>query len=329
MDISIIIPAYNCEKTIGRCLDSIINQSCDSIKEIIVVNDGSKDNTLDILKSYEKLDSRIEIIDKKNGGVSSARNIGIQKAKCGYIMFVDGDDELKHDFVSRLVCESCSTDLCVGGIELHRDDGNSDIVHSGLYPALETLKYYGTKVPTLLLNGPCAKIFKKDIILSHQIKFNASVSLGEDTLFVFEYVTYCKNILFVGVPGYIYYQFGNSSLMTKFNPENYYTAKYVYQYILEFTSKLNNGVSMENVEKVYSNVLIHYIRNAIFNRKKCSDKHIKNLISDYVSDPVVRICMKNANGSNIVQNLVRFFVMRRMVKSLDLFLTLHVKIRGQ
>lgn len=329
MDISIIIPAYNCEKTIGRCIESIINQVCDNIKEIVVVNDGSEDNTIDILNFYEKIDERIKVIDKTNGGVSSARNVGIEEAKCSYIMFVDSDDELKCDFVASLICDSNSEDLCIGGIELHRESGNSTISQSGLYSALEVFQCYGTKIQTLLLNGPCAKIFRRHIISSHKIKFDTSVSLGEDTLFVFEYITYCQSILFVDAPGYIYYQLGNSSLMTKFNAKNYFAAKYVYQHIVEFTSEMNNGVLGENIRKIYANVLMHYIRNAIANRKQCPKKHIKNLISDYVSNPIVRIYTENEKGSNIVQRLVHFFVNRKMINSLDLLLTLHIKIRGQ
>ena len=89
--VSIVIPAYNIEEYLGKCITSILNQSYKNI-QILIINDGSKDQTLKIAQQYSKQDSRIEIIDKQNEGVSIARNIGISLAKGEFIMFVDGDD---------------------------------------------------------------------------------------------------------------------------------------------------------------------------------------------------------------------------------------------
>ena len=92
--ISIIVPIYNCEKYLKRCLESIINQTYNNL-EIILLNDGSSDNSLKIIKEYKKKDNRIIVIDKKNTGVSDTRNIGIQKASGKYICFCDSDDVLE------------------------------------------------------------------------------------------------------------------------------------------------------------------------------------------------------------------------------------------
>ena len=100
--LSIIIPAFNIEQYISRCLDSIINQSYKNI-EIIVVNDGSTDNTGDIIDSYVKKDNRVKVIHKKNEGVSIARNTAIHLAKGDYIGFVDGDDTIDNDMFETLV----------------------------------------------------------------------------------------------------------------------------------------------------------------------------------------------------------------------------------
>ena len=102
--ISIIIPIYNNEKFISRCLDSIINQTYKKI-EIIIVNDGSTDKSLDVISKYEKKDNRIKVINKKNEGVSIARNIGIESSKGDYITFVDADDWLELDAIEKLYIE--------------------------------------------------------------------------------------------------------------------------------------------------------------------------------------------------------------------------------
>lgn len=100
--VSVIIPVYNVEKTIKKCIDSIINQTFRDL-EIIIVNDGSTDKSLEICKNYKSLDSRILLISKKNGGLSSARNAGITMSKAKYISFVDGDDFINRDMISRMI----------------------------------------------------------------------------------------------------------------------------------------------------------------------------------------------------------------------------------
>ena len=96
--VSIIIPVYNSEKYISKCLDSVLNQTYKNI-EILVINDGSKDNSIDILREYEKKDDRIVVIDKENEGVAKTRNQGIKKATGDYIMFIDNDDFIDEDYV--------------------------------------------------------------------------------------------------------------------------------------------------------------------------------------------------------------------------------------
>ena len=101
MKISIIVPVYNVEKYLERCLDSLINQTLKDI-EIICINDGSTDNSSEILKEYAKKDSRIIIINQNNQGISVARNNGMNKAKGKYIGFVDSDDWVDLDFFEKL-----------------------------------------------------------------------------------------------------------------------------------------------------------------------------------------------------------------------------------
>ena len=120
--VSIIIPAYNAEKTIKKCLNSVCNQTYENI-EIIIVNDGSTDNSLDICEEYEKKDDRIIIISKENGGLSDARNKGIDIAKGKYITFIDSDDYVDLEFIS----------IMVSNIEKNNSD-ISIISHRVIYP---------------------------------------------------------------------------------------------------------------------------------------------------------------------------------------------------
>lgn len=96
--ISVIIPVYNVYDYVGKCIESVINQTYKEL-EIIVINDGSTDNSLDIIKAYEKKDKRIKVIDKKNGGLSDARNVGIDASTGKYIMFLDSDDFIDENMI--------------------------------------------------------------------------------------------------------------------------------------------------------------------------------------------------------------------------------------
>ena len=99
--ISIIIPVYNLEKCISKCLDSVLSQTYTNL-QVIIINDGSIDNTADVVKGYLAKDKRISLIDKANEGVSIARNVGIEHATGEYLMFVDGDDWIDTDMVEKL-----------------------------------------------------------------------------------------------------------------------------------------------------------------------------------------------------------------------------------
>ena len=99
---SIIVPVYNAERTLERCIKSLLNQSVSDF-EVILVNDGSKDRSLQLSQMYAYMDKRIRIINKQNGGVSSARNAGIEAANGKYLMFVDADDFVHEDYIAAML----------------------------------------------------------------------------------------------------------------------------------------------------------------------------------------------------------------------------------
>ena len=197
--ISIIVPVYNAEKTIKKCIDSILIQTYTNF-ELILINDGSKDNSLNILKKYENLDKRVIVISQENSGVSVTRNNGISVAKGDYIAFVDSDDYIAENALEILANE----------IE---KNNKLDIVISGFYIVKnDTYKYLNTILENKIFNNldfllneklfkfistPWGKIYKREIIKDNNIKFDKNLSLGEDTIFVLEYLKYIKNVKFI------------------------------------------------------------------------------------------------------------------------------------
>lgn len=166
--ISIIVPVYNTEKYLKKCLDSLINQTLKDI-EIICINDGSPDNSLKILKEYEKKDKRIKIIDQENQGVSVARNNGIKIANGEYIGFVDSDDYVDLDFYEKLYNDSDNVELCSTFLD------NSKITNQ--------IYYYFTNC-----------IYKRKFIIDNNIYFPENVTNSEDRCFLWKAVLLSNKI---------------------------------------------------------------------------------------------------------------------------------------
>ena len=176
--VSVIIPAYNIEKYISRCLDSIIAQTYNNL-EIIVVDDGSKDQTAEILDDYQKRDSRIIVIHKENGGVSSARNQGLDIAKGDYIGFVDGDDLIKPNMYEVLVklLEEENADIAHCGYQMVFPDRVDYYYNTGrrkIQTTQEGLKdlLSGKMIEPALYNKLYRKQLFNNILLDEKIRMN-------------------------------------------------------------------------------------------------------------------------------------------------------------
>lgn len=206
--ISIIIPIYNAEDTIGKTLHSIISQSYSNL-EIILVNDGSTDTSLEICKNLELKDSRIKIINKKNGGVSSARNIGISNATGQYIIHADSDDIVLPDAYLNLINEvkKSSAAIVVGGYyyglenDFIENTPNAEIID----PVLFSKK--------ILENKAHAGLWNKLVISSlyENFKFQEGLDYKEDMIFfVTKLMEYKPKISIINHPVYFYYMRSNS-----------------------------------------------------------------------------------------------------------------------
>lgn len=197
--ISIIVPIYNGEKYLARCVDSILGQTYGDF-ELILVNDGSTDGSLGICKQYVGKDSRVSLIDKQNEGVSMARNDAMQKAKGQYIAFVDCDDWLEADCVQTLVNgmrNDC--DLSVVGYREVGVDGTvyKDSSSIGINRAMsvkEAMIHLFITYDFFSLCYPWGKLFKRDIIQRNGLLFNRNIAIGEDRLFIFEYLQYTSKV---------------------------------------------------------------------------------------------------------------------------------------
>ena len=215
--VSVIIPIYNIEKYVGKCLTSIINQKYNNL-EIILIDDGSTDGSSDICKEYKSCDKRIRYYRQDNRGVSSARNKGLDISNGEYILFVDGDDFLEIEAIHMLVSmmQDNRADCVIfehivdrentSMLKIHQDEIYNKIITKE--KAIElTISYKSRFV--------WSKLFKKDKIVN--LRFDETVFRGEDTLFAVEALEYCETIYYTDYAPYHYLQSENSAVRSRFN----------------------------------------------------------------------------------------------------------------
>lgn len=201
--VSIIVPIYNCDSHLARCIDSILNQTFTDW-ECLLIDDGSTDGSGVLCDEYAQIDTRIKVFHKTNGGVSSARNVGLEHARGRWIGFVDSDDEVAKDFIFDFLQEENDHDeLIVQGFVIKKQDSATSIVNfqKGIKNVSEGLDILcRNHFPGTVWN----KLFRSDILKSHGIKFNDVYKFKEDELFLLCYLKYINFIRFVCSYNYQY-----------------------------------------------------------------------------------------------------------------------------
>lgn len=207
--VSIIIPVYNNEKFLKKCLDSIIGQKYNQL-EIIVVNDGSKDSSRSIIEEYAQKDKRMILINQENKGVSCARNEGLKRATGEFLTFVDGDDYIGSDYIEKLVqtAEENQADLVISGLKKVDERGNvlEDII-PGEYVRFEREEW------TFRISAVAAHLYKRELWDKYEVRF-VEGERGEDMPLSLFFSAVC-NITTLPISEYYYVQH-NASAMHNF-----------------------------------------------------------------------------------------------------------------
>lgn len=274
--VCIIVPIYNVEDYLVRCIDSAINQTYRNL-EIILVNDGSTDGCLQICKNYAKKDNRIKIINKKNGGLSSARNAGLDSCRGEYVTFIDGDDWVEKDFVSTLYhdIKKYSVDMSIVGMRLY--DKNYEFKKSSFINKYYTISNDEALDFLLSLDkivrigrSVCNKLFY--IKLLSNIRFNENNYGSED--YEFLYAIFTSRTFYIHISAknkYNIFTREGSISRTTFSVEKFNSISHVNNTIV---CSISNSRKLNFI--LYScNLYIHYFNNA-------DSKKVKKLIiKDY------------------------------------------------
>ncbi len=303
--VSIIIPAYNSEKYLKRCINSICNQTYKNI-EIIIIDDGSTDDTFNICEEYAKRDDRIKFIHKKNEGVSVARNRGIKSANGKYIMFVDSDDWIENNAVEICIKYMEDYNAQIGQFnyyfshndkEIKRESFITDIILAGEKEKNEIecdilFPYFNKKVKYGKIRGCWSKIFLTKFLIDNNIKFQENLSIQEDTVLFLQAINKVNTIIFFNE--YLYHYFQNGESVTKKYDDNKLTKnEATIKVINKLFEKNKNKKLKKAIQLLYWELLLSAILTQIYNEKNISKyKDKKNLLKKVLKKQAYKNAMK-------------------------------------
>ena len=287
--ISVIVPVYNVEDVLSRCIDSILAQTFQEF-ELILVDDGGPDRSGEICDDYAQRDSRIRVIHQKNSGVSVARNAGIEASVGQYIAFVDSDDYIAEDYLQ--VLYDCNCDLPICGREVL--DQKGEHLFSLRY---EPVKYseedhidYAELYKNDLLYSPIGRLFRGDIVRNHVLHFPQGITWGEDGMFVADYLQYVQTMEVLSYAGYRYIKYDSqNSLSTKVRPDIMDMITVSREYCIEKT-KVFAPDAYESVKQVCTEDICcncaYFVRRLCDSKIDCREKN--KILSRYLENKYVQ-----------------------------------------
>ena len=255
--LSIIIPVYNVEKYIRRCLDSIYIQSIsDKDYEVIIVNDGSPDNSIEIVKEFERCHLNMTVIQQKNQGLSVARNVGLACATGKYIWFVDSDDWLENGALSKVLNIISEDELSIiaSNLIISFDDFNKNYIERVIekdvrIPAYVYISHYSV--------GAIQRyIIKREILEKNQMSFFPGI-YHEDADFAPRLLSYVDNVLLLSSPLYHYYQRESGSIMSSWKIKNTLDYIFVVRRISDFLDGVKD-IRIQGALRVYAHQMFYH-----------------------------------------------------------------------
>lgn len=271
--VSIIVPVYNGQTHIGKCIASLLNQTYINI-EIIVVNDGSTDKTKEIISEWAAKHKRVVVINKENEGVSVARNIGLKVAKGDYILFVDSDDNLKVSAVEELIaqvnesfCDMVLFGFSVRG-DINRKNDTAALEGLALFASDEVkMKIIKSLISTRdnIYGYIWRAMYYRKMLTENNVVFPSGIKISEDYMFLLNAVSCASNVLVVTDEYYIY-NLGEASMSKKYIPTLLQDMNYVNKWMLE-NIVCNNEELLLGYYCCVSNTYLRYVQNTMRNEK--------------------------------------------------------------
>ncbi|MBO1623983.1 glycosyltransferase [Bacillus arachidis] len=320
--VSVIIPVYNVEKYITQCIESLLNQTLQEC-EFIFINDGSTDNSREIIEKYKELDDRIILINQRNQGVSVARNRGLHLAVGEYVGFVDADDSVKRDMYRVLYnsVKESNCDVVISNFESETEGHKVttkypfpiDIVLKRDYIDRELLPYF---LKADNLNTVVNKIYRNNVIKENDVKFPNGIALGEDGMFNVEFFSVATRMKYINYAGYHYREVAGSATRNISKRDYFQRAVEVYTMELPkiYTDKFNK-VKIDQLKSIkFINSVMSYIhvyftpsKDVSFSKRykyvksMIRNKHVREALPIYYSE----IYSKLGRYERLIINLIK------------------------
>lgn len=306
--VSIIIPAYNCEKYISKCINSVVNQTYKNI-EIIIIDDGSKDNTLEICNDFAEKNKKIRVFSKENEGVSSARNLGLNEAKGEYINFIDSDDYVEVNYIEKLVENLLNTnsDISVCGFVDENLEGNP--LHYSENKSNFSYYIKDFKEDYFIPYVCWQMLFKKELLYKNdkKILFNKKIHLKEDLSFIYQLVSNSEKISII--PDVLYHSVNredslSNKVLTVEEFDKYYTSLIAYEEMINST---------KNIERFNKFTLLSTYKECIRMKEYMKLKNIQDEDKNIFINKMMNTCYidlkkhKLSFKEIIIINLIKYF----------------------
>lgn len=306
--LTVIIPVYRAEQYIQRCAQSVLGQKVTDL-ELLLIDDGSPDRSGALCDQIAAQDGRVRVIHRGNGGVSAARNAGIEEASGEYIQFVDADDTITSDYSAALVeaMERSGADLAIAGYTIVQDG-----VHSCFQPAMEAVisdqaelcrqfdrLYFG-----MLVNSPCNKLYRRELLCA---RFPEDIPMGEDLLFNMAYFQEVKRVALLRHGGYLYYKDNEGSATKNFV---YNTPERMLQYCRSVLPLLERGGDDRLKKRIFDRIVFHSLCNNL-NVAARGSGALRDCIGEYLAQPEIQEAIREADtgdfprSKRLVQTLLR------------------------
>ena len=227
--ISIIVPVYNAQDYLERCVNSIVNQTYDNL-EIILIDDGAEDKSPEICDCYADADSRIQVIHKENGGLMSAWMTGVKKSSGEYLSFIDSDDWVEPEMMEEMIRAAfgCEGEIICGNFVIERSCGTTEHYHElspGIYEGAELenkvkSRLLGNERRTISMSR-CMKLFSRELILDNMQFCNTAIKMGEDVNIVLPALLDCKRVVILEGALHYHYFYNDASMVHKYDGKMY------------------------------------------------------------------------------------------------------------
>ena len=318
--VAIVVPIYNTEQYLCRCIDSILAQTYTCF-ELILVDDGSSDNSGGICQDYAKQDRRVSYYYKINGGLSDARNFGIvhSSSNSKYVCFIDSDDYVEPQYLELLLKGIGSSQLSMCRM---RDVYTSLSEHEGAkryeitvdsiirHENIKTNERFVQRFQTGILNSACNKLYDLEIIRDNALRFKKDVNVAEDIIFNLDYLLECENVSEVNHQLY-YYCHRENSLVSNVNPQTYDVYCVIRKKMASMFKKSLVPLIDKMIYRQFESISIKLIK-----QNKCKD------VSRYISRDEIHEVIDNVHMTNRNDKVIHFLLSHNMIWLLMLYLKL-------